>query len=136
MNALAIIALNLTTWGILVGGIVFCVRHEQRGKARRRELEHDERMRAIELGVPPDDAAVAFRETISRDGQTFWHSIGRQGYLYVNDFGYAFARFARTRDEDGREWERELRLDVRAAFREAMWFLDAEAAGELPNGGD
>jgi hypothetical protein len=45
-------------------------------------------------------------------------------------YGYAFARFARARSEDGAEWVRELRLDVRSAFKKAMRFL-AEEAGEV-----
>ena len=53
------VVVNLTTWGTLMGVIAFCVRHDQRGKMRRRELEHEERMRAIAAGVGLDDAAVA-----------------------------------------------------------------------------
>ena len=41
------------------GGIVLCVRYDQRGRSRRRELEHAERMRALELDRPLEDAATA-----------------------------------------------------------------------------
>jgi hypothetical protein len=41
------------------GGIALCVRFDQQGKTRRRELEHIERIRAIELGRPLDDTVIA-----------------------------------------------------------------------------
>jgi hypothetical protein len=41
------------------GMIVLCVRYDQAGKTRRRELEHLEKMKAIELGHAPQDAEVA-----------------------------------------------------------------------------
>ena len=50
---------NVLGISALFGGIGLCVWLDQRGKTRRRELEHAERMRAIELGRPLDDAAVA-----------------------------------------------------------------------------
>lgn len=50
---------NVAGLAVLFGGVVACVRFDQKGKTRRRELEHNERMRAIELGRPLDDAAVA-----------------------------------------------------------------------------
>lgn len=50
------------------GGIALCVRFDQQGKTRRRELEHIERMRAIELGQPLDDAAVARNQALGAIG--------------------------------------------------------------------
>ena len=50
---------NLLGLTLFIGGIALCVRFDQQGKTRRRELEHVERMRAIELGQPPDDAEIA-----------------------------------------------------------------------------
>lgn len=44
-------------------------------------------------------------------------------------FGYALARFACSRGEDGAGWSRELRPDVRAAFKQGMRFLSAQATG-------
>ena len=54
--------------------------------------------------------------------------MGRAGYLGMPEYGYAFARFALARGEDGAAWMRELRLDVRSAFKQAMRFLAAESA--------
>lgn len=66
--------------------------------------------------------------------ENYWHagpvsgwSMGRRGYLGMPAYGYAFARFARARSETGAEWMRELRLDVRSAFKQAMRFLAEEA---------
>ncbi len=70
--------------------------------------------------------------------ENYWHagtvsgwSMGRKGYLGMPDYGYAFARFARARSESGAEWVRDLRLDVRSAFKQAMRLL-AEEAGPTP----
>jgi hypothetical protein len=65
--------------------------------------------------------------------ESYWHAgavsgwtMGRRGYLGMPEYGYAFARFARARGEDGSDWAGELRLDVRSAFKEAMRFLADE----------
>ena len=50
------------------GSIAVCVWLDQRGKTRRRELEHDERMKAIELGRPLDDATVARTQALGAVG--------------------------------------------------------------------
>lgn len=55
----AVVAANVIGVGVMFGGIALCVRFDQQGKTRRRELEHVERLRAIELGRPLEDAAVA-----------------------------------------------------------------------------
>jgi len=62
-----------------------------------------------------------------------WHAgavagwnMKRRGYLGMREYGYAFARFARARDEDGADWSGELRLDVRSAFNDAMRFLEQD----------
>jgi hypothetical protein len=44
---------------VFFAGVCVCVWLDQRGKTRRREMDHVERMRAIELGRPLDDAEVA-----------------------------------------------------------------------------
>lgn len=56
---LAMIVANVLGLAVFIGGIAVCVRYDQQGKTRRRELESAERMRAIELGMPLNDAAVA-----------------------------------------------------------------------------
>jgi hypothetical protein len=72
-------------------------------------------------------ANSVMRENYWHAGQVSGWSMGRRGYLRMTDYGYAFARFARARGEDGAEWVRELRLDVRSAFKQAMRFLATEA---------
>lgn len=68
MNDLAMIAANVLGLGALFGGIALCVRYDQQGKTRRRELEHAERMRALELGRPVEDAAVARYQALGAVG--------------------------------------------------------------------
>jgi hypothetical protein len=53
---------------------------------------------------------------------TGW-SMGRHGYLTMAMYGYAFALYARDRDEENPTWTRELRLDVRSAFKQATRYL-------------
>lgn len=68
METWAIVAANVLGTAAFIGGIALCVRFDQQGKTRRRELEHLERMRAIELGRPLDDAAVARYQALGAVG--------------------------------------------------------------------
>ena len=68
MEPWAIITANVLGVATFFGGIALCVRYDQQGKTRRRELEHAERMRAIELGRPPTDAAVARYQALGAVG--------------------------------------------------------------------
>ena len=54
-----------------------------------------------------------------------WSMYG-VGYLGMQHFGYALARFAYSRGEDGSTWMKELRLDVRSAFKQSMRYLQAD----------
>jgi hypothetical protein len=78
------------------------------------------------LGVFTANSVI--RETSWHAGQLSGWSIGRRGYLGMPVYGYAFARFARARGEDGSDWSRELRPDVRSAFKQAMRFLEKETS--------
>jgi hypothetical protein len=60
-------------------------------------------------------------------GNSSGWSVGRRGYLTMQQYGYALALFARSREEDGSAWVKELRLDVRAAFKQAKRFVDQQA---------
>ena len=71
-------------------------------------------------------ANAVIRETNWSYGQFSSWSMNRRGYLGMNELGYAFARFAQSRGEDGSEWAKELRLDVRAAFKQSMRYLQVE----------
>ncbi len=78
----------------------------------------------VYFGMGVFTANSVIREHYWHAGQVSGWDIGRRGYLGMPDYGYAFARFARARSEDGSAWARELRLDVRSAFRQAMRFLE------------
>lgn len=80
------------------------------------------------LGLGVFTANAVIRESTWRAGATSGWKIGRQGYLGMPVFGYALARFARARGEDGSAWSRELRLDVGTPFKQAMRFLEHEGA--------
>lgn len=67
------------------------------------------------------------REHSWTDGQWSGWKMRRRGYPGMPVYGYAWARFARARNEDGAAKSRELRIDVRSAFHQAMKFLAAEA---------
>lgn len=78
----------------------------------------------VYFGMGVFNANSVFQESNWRDGNYSGWSMGRLGYLGMPEFGYAFARFARARGEDGEEWAHELRLNVRTAFQMAMRYLD------------
>jgi hypothetical protein len=81
------------------------------------------------LGLGVFTANSVIRERYWHEGNYSGWSIGRRGYLGMPMYGYAFALFARARCEDGAAWSRELRPDVRSAFKQAMRFLVAEPSG-------
>lgn len=68
MDPWLIVAANVLGWGVILGSISLCVYFDQQGKTRRRKLEHAERMRALELGRPLDDAAVARNKALGAIG--------------------------------------------------------------------
>lgn len=80
----------------------------------------------VYFGMGVFTANSVIREHYWHAGQVSGWSMGRMGYLGMHVYGYALARFARARGEDGAQWAQELRLDVRSAFRQAMRFLAAE----------
>jgi hypothetical protein len=81
------------------------------------------------FGLGVITANPVIREQSWQEGQYTCWKIGRRGYLTMPVFGYAMARFACWRGEDGAGWSRELRTDVRAAFKQGMRFLSAQATG-------
>lgn len=81
----------------------------------------------VYFGMGVFTANSVIREHYWNAGQVSGWSMGRRGYLGMPAYGYAFARFARARGEVTAEWVRELRLDVRSAFKQSMQLLAAEA---------
>jgi hypothetical protein len=81
----------------------------------------------VYFGLGVFSANAVIREHYWHAGQVSGWSMGRRGYLGMPVYGYALARFARARGEDWADWARELRLDVRSAFKQAMRFLEEEA---------
>jgi hypothetical protein len=73
------------------------------------------------LGVFAANAVVT--ERTWRAGHLSWFETSNQGYLTMEMFGYALARFATTRGEGRPDWARHLRPDVRKAFRRGMAWL-------------
>lgn len=80
------------------------------------------------MGLGIFTANSVIREQSWQDGQYSGWKMSRQGYLGMREFGYAFARFARSRGEERPLWSRELRPDVRSALNEASRLLAAEEA--------
>lgn len=73
------------------------------------------------LGIFGANAAVTASSGFE-GGVSFW-KVGRQGYLDLRTYGYALALFARMRGEVKPAWAKELRLDVRDAFKKGLAFL-------------
>ena len=82
------------------------------------------------LGLGVITANSVIREHNWHEGNSSGWKMGRRGYLDMPQYGYALSLFARARGEDGSSFLNELRLDVRSSFRQAMRFLDAEAAAK------
>jgi len=80
------------------------------------------------LGLGVFTANSVIHESHWKTGQLSGWSVGRRGYLGMPEYGYAFAKFAQARGEDGSGWSRELRLDVRSAFRQALRFLSQDTS--------
>lgn len=80
------------------------------------------------LGLGVFNANSVIREHSWNEGNWSGWSIARLGYLDMPVYGYAFAKFAMSRDEDGVGWARELRLAVRTDFQSSLRLLKAEAA--------
>ena len=98
------------------------------GRISQEEEDHEPLtdLLTVFFGMGVFTANSVIRESSWREGHFSGWSMGRQGYLAMPHYGYAFALFARARGEDGSAWARELRLDVRSAFKAAMRFLAAE----------
>lgn len=88
------------------------------------------------LGLGVVTANSVIREHSWQEGQYAGWKIGRRGYLTMPIYGYALALFARSRGEDGSEWSRELRTDVRTAFKQTMRYLPTLKIASFEEGED
>jgi hypothetical protein len=124
-------AANLSDPLALVGTIAHELGHVHLlGHGRITDSEEDHEpltdLLTVFLGLGIFTANSVIREKNWLTGNMEGWSVSRRGYLGMPEFGYAFALFARARGEDGKPWSRELRLDVRSAFNQAMRFLSQQ----------
>ena len=103
------------------------------GKDRDHEPLTD--LLTVFLGLGVFNANSVIREHSWDLGVVSGWSIARLGYLDMPVYGYAFAKFAMSRGEDGAGWARELRLTVRTDFQSSLRFLKAEAAAAASSNG-
>lgn len=105
------------------------------GRISAEEVDHEPLtdLLTVYLGLGTITANSVVREEYWTEGYSSGWKIGSQGYLTMPVYGYALAKFARLRGEDGAGWFRELRGDVRSAFKQSMRLLAAE--GEHPTAG-
>ncbi|WP_417386939.1 hypothetical protein [Gimesia sp.] len=96
----------------------------------QRRISHNEEdhepltdLLTVFLGLGLFPANVAVQERYWNDGPLSGWSMGRQGYLSMDMFGYAFALFAIARGEIAPKWLTQLRLDVRSACKQGMRYI-------------
>lgn len=80
------------------------------------------------LGVFTANSAARFKQY--QEGQRQGWSMQRLGYLPEQVHGYALARFAAERGEDGSDWVKHLSTNVRAYFKQSRTWL-IKNAGQL-----
>ena len=73
------------------------------------------------LGVFATNSSVL--ESHVREGNEYWWTIGKLGYLPMRVFAYALACFASIREESRPEWSRHLRLDASKLLAQGMKFI-------------
>lgn len=89
------------------------------------DLDHEQLTDLITvfMGLGVFNANGMLQEKNVRWGGEFTWSVGRQGYLAMHQFGYAFALYASTKNEDNPDWLKHLRLDVRKACQQSLRYL-------------
>jgi len=99
------------------------------GRISEEEIDHEPLtdLLSVFLGMGALTANSVIRELNWNSGNWSGWSMSRMGYLRLEHFGYAFAKFARSRNETGKDWASHLRLDVRTSFKQAMRFLAEES---------
>lgn len=79
--------------------------------------EHLTDLLTVAMGFGIFTANACIRDSAKSDGQWFKWSVGKQGYLTQEEWGYALARYARFHGEAKPKWVRHLRPDIRAHLR-------------------
>lgn len=90
------------------------------------DLEPLAELLTVFFGMGIFTANSVIREHYWHAGEFAGWTIGRRGHLGMRAYGYALARFAAARGENGSAWASELRLDVRAAFQQSLRLLAQE----------
>lgn len=75
------------------------------------------------LGLGIFTANAVIHESYWHQGQWSGWSIGRQGYMSMDMYGYAFALYALSRSEPKPQWASHLRLDVRSSMKKGLRFI-------------
>lgn len=73
------------------------------------------------LGIFATNATV--QEGHMREGNFYWWSISKHGYLPMRVFAYALSCFATVREERKPEWRRSLRPDAAADLKAGMKYI-------------
>ncbi|QDT94347.1 zinc metalloprotease [Gimesia algae] len=97
------------------------------GQRRISHIEEDHEpltdLLTVYLGLGLFSANAVMQEHYWNDGPLSGWSMGRQGYLSMEMFGYAFALFGIARGEIAPKWLSQLRLDVRSACKQGMRYI-------------
>ena len=87
-------------------------------------------MLTVFFGLGVFTANSVIREKYWHRGEVAGWSIGRQGYLTMPMYGYALAKYALDRADDGAKWSKLLRLDVRSPFTKSIRYLTSDPSDE------
>lgn len=91
---------------------------------------------AVYLGAGVFMANAALREETKRMGDHATWSLSSHGYLTIDGFGYALARFAHERREMRPLWAKQLRPDARNSLRNSLEAIERNLPPTRPWGND
>lgn len=106
----------------LIGTLVHELAHARLAGMVDGEKDHEPLtdLLSVHLGMGVVAANAVLRERHYTRGQYAGWSVSTRGYLDMPTFGYALALYALAREEAKPAWEKHLRPDVRAAFRDSL----------------
>ena len=73
------------------------------------------------MGIIPANSVV--HESHWQEGQSSVWKVGKRGYMSMNMYGYALALYTLARSDPYPNWSRHLRLDVRAAMKQSVRYI-------------